>query len=232
MTAKARTDYVLTGTTERTTTFKTASAAGKFTPVSPTRILDTRSGFPVGPGKSLAVDVAGKAGIPAGASAVALNLTVAEPSSYGNVYAAPFGQAKPGTSNVNYDEQETVPNYVSLSNEGLGSAHLIADVAGYFTGGTPTDSGAYQPLTPFRAADSRGAGGTPGGQQPDVQLSGLSSLPADVGAVLVNLTAARVQSPATGERTGYGHLTAFASWTTRPATSNVNYDWQPATHRT
>ncbi len=234
MTAKARTDYTLTGTTEWTATFKATSPAGKFTPVSPTRVLDTRAGFPVGPGNTITVDVAGKAGIPADASAVALNLTVTEPSSYGHVYAAPFGGTKPGTSNVNYDQQETVPNYVIvpvtngriiLGNESQGTAHLIADVAGYFTGGTPTDNGAYQPLAPFRAADSRATGGTAAGQLFDVQLSGLNSLPADIGSVVVNLTAARVQSPGTGERTSYGHLTAFASGTARPATSNVNYDW-------
>lgn len=224
------------GTLSYSTAGKTPSAAaGKFMPLPPTRIIDTRTrALPVGSGNKFVLEVAGKAGIPADAGAVALNLTVTEPSSYGNVYAAPFGALQPDTSNVNYDEQETVPNYVivpieegriTLGNEGLGTTHLIADVAGYFTGGTAADGGAYQPLTPFRAADSRGTGGTQGGQQFDVQMTGLSKLPADVGAVVVNLTAARVQSWDTGPRTSYGHLTAFASGTPKPATSNVNYDW-------
>ncbi len=211
-----------------------SAAAGKFVPVQPARIMDTRTGFPVRPGSSHVVEVAGKAGIPKDVSAVAVNLTVTEPTSFGHVTAHPFGEVKPDTSNVNYDEQETVPNYVivpvkdgriSLSNEGQGTAHLIADVAGYFTGGTPVDGGAYQALSPFRAADSRGTGGTPGGQQFDVQMVGLSKLPADAGAVVVNLTAARIQSPDTRSQTSYGHLTAFAGGTARPATSNVNYDW-------
>jgi len=208
---------------------------GKFVPVSPTRILDTRTSLlPVAADTKRIVQVAGKAGIPANASAVALNLTVTEPSSYGHIYAVPFGAGMPNTSNVNYDEQETVPNYVIvpvkdgrivLGNEGQGPAHLLADVAGYFTGGTPADAGGYHPLTPFRAADSRGTGGTPGGQQFDVQLGGLSKMPAEAGAVVVNLTAARVWSWDTGSQTSYGHLTAFATGTARPATSNVNYDW-------
>lgn len=224
------------GTLSYGTAGKTPStAAGKFVPLPPMRILDTRTrALPVQPGSNFVLEIAGKAGIPADAGAVALNLTVTEPSSYGNVYAAPFGSLQPDTSNVNYDEQETVPNYVvvpikegriALGNEGMGTAHLIADVAGYFTGGTPTDSGAYQPLAPFRAADSRGTGGTPGGQQFDVQMTGLSKLPADVGAVVVNLTAARIQSWDTGPLSSYGHLTAFASGGSRPATSNVNYAW-------
>lgn len=224
------------GTLSYATAGRTPSPdAGKFTPVSPTRILDTRTRLlPVGPNTKRIVEVAGKAGIPADASAVALNLTVTEPSSYGHVYAVPFGALTPDTSNVNYDQQETVPNYVivpikegriALGNEGQGAAHLIADVAGYFTGGIPADAGAYHPLTPFRAADSRGTGGTPGGQQFDVQLAGLSKMPSDVGAVVVNLTAARVWSWDPRSQTSYGHLTAFATGTARPATSNVNYDW-------
>lgn len=221
------------GTLSYGTAGKTPSpAAGKFVPVSPTRILDTRTTFPVAPNTNLIVQVAGKAGVPSDASAVAVNVTVTEPSSYGFVYASPFGELNLDTSNVNYDVQETIPNYVivpikegkiSLGNEGMGTAHLIADVAGYFTGGgVPTDSGGYQALTPFRAADSRDTGGTPGGQQLDVQMVGLSRLPSDVGAVVVNLTAALVWS--SGTSTSYGHLTAFASGTSRPATSNVNYE--------
>lgn len=209
--------------------------AGKFVPVTPTRILDTRTThLPVAPNTKRIVQVAGKAGIPADASAVALNLTVTEPLSYGAVYAVPFGGGVPQTSNVNYDEQETVPNYVIvpikdgrifLGTEGPGAAHLIADVAGYFTGGLPADAGGYHPLTPFRAADSRGTGGTPGGQQFDVQLAGLSKMPADVGAVVVNLTAARVWSLDAKSHSSYGYLTAFATGTARPATSNLNYEW-------
>jgi hypothetical protein len=210
-----------------------SSAAGKFVPVAPTRILDTRTAVDALPSTTnLVVQVGGLAGVPMDASAVALNLTVTEPSSYGYVAAFPFGELNPGTSNVNYVSGQTVPNYVVvpmregkilLGNEGMGTTHLIADVSGYFTGGAPMDSGAYQPVTPFRAGDSRGSGGTPGGQQFDVQIEGLSGLPSEVGAVVVNLTAAGVGS--SGYSTSYGHLTAFASGSARPATSNVNYEW-------
>lgn len=222
------------GTLSYGTAGKTPSpAAGKFVPVSPTRILDTRTmKAPVGTNTNLIVEVAGKAGIPIDAGAVALNLTVTEPSSAGYIYASPFGQLNIRTSNVNYDEKETIPNYVivpikdgkiSLGNEGWATAHLIADVAGYFTGGTPLDSGGYQAMTPFRAGDSRDTDGTPGGQQFDVQIAGRNGIPAEVGAVVVNLTAARVWSG--GETTSYGFLTAFASGTNHPATSNLNYEW-------
>ncbi|OAE00964.1 hypothetical protein [Arthrobacter sp. OY3WO11] len=133
---------------------------------------------------------------------------------------------------MNFRERQTVANSVvvpvrdgriTLENAGYdGTVHLIADVAGYFTGGIPTDSGAYQPVTPFRAADSRGTQGTQGGQTFDIQMVGLAPLPPEVGAVVVNITAASYGVTTTS----HGHLTAYASGTSRPATSNVNYDWR------
>ncbi|HJW01543.1 MAG TPA: hypothetical protein VJ617_20825 [Arthrobacter sp.] len=61
------------------------------------------------------------------------------------------------------------------------------------------------------------------GQQFTVPIAGQGGLPAEVGAVVVNMTAARTQVG--GASTTYGYLTAFASGSSRPATSNVNYDW-------
>src|SRR5262245_60221947 len=66
-------------------------ASGEYTPVTPARILDTRSGEgrgglagPLGPGVSLTVPVAGRGGVPAsGVSAVVLNATVVTPTAYG-----------------------------------------------------------------------------------------------------------------------------------------------------
>ncbi|MBT2532983.1 carboxypeptidase regulatory-like domain-containing protein [Arthrobacter sp. ISL-48] len=222
------------GTLSYDTAGKTASsAAGKFVPIPPTRILDTRTlADPLPYNTNQVVQISGKAGIPADASAVALNLTVTEPTSYGNVAAFPFGQLTPNTSNVNFVAHQTVPNYVvvpikdgriTLANAGYdGTTHLIADVAGYFTGGLPADSGAYQPVTPYRAADSRGTGATAGGQVFDIQMVGLAPLPPEVGAVVVNITAARVWTA--GSETSYGHLTAYGSGTSLPSTSNVNYE--------
>ncbi len=223
------------GTLSYATAGKTASpSSGTFVAVTPTRILDTRN-TPgnVSAGINQPVQVAGVAGIPADASAVALNLTVTQPTAYGFVAAFPFGKPNPSTSNVNYSANQTVPNYVvvpikdgkiMLGNEGFGSAQLIADVAGYFTGGLPISSGAYQAVAPFRAGDSRvNNGGTPGGQEFDVQIAGRPGLPAEVGAVVVNITAARTTF--NNEPSGFGYLTAYETGTQRPGTSNLNYDY-------
>lgn len=212
---------------------RSSAAAGKFTAIKPVRILDTRkAGLPLPDETSRLVQVGGMAGIPADISAVALNLTVTEPSAAGFVSATASGDRFTGTSNVNYSAGQTIPNYVvvgvrdgkiALRNViGSGSAHMVADVAGYFTGGVPRDPGAFAAMPPQRLADYRGTDGLSADGQRDIQVAGMFDIPARVSAVVVNLTAARTSK--NGVSSTYGYLSAFASGTARPATSTVNYD--------
>ena len=120
-------------------------------PTSPARILDTRDGTGVPGGHSghlgspatLTLQVTGRGGVPAGATAVVLNVTAADhfgPDSYLTVY--PTGTARPLASNLNYVADQTVPNLViarigtggqvTIYNN-LGATAVIADVQGYFT---------------------------------------------------------------------------------------------------
>ncbi|WP_461163917.1 carboxypeptidase regulatory-like domain-containing protein [Arthrobacter sp. R4-81] len=211
-----------------------SEAAGKFHAVTPTRVLDTRvTPGPLNDRGTQVVEIGGRYGIPADATAVAVNVTVTEPQSQGHASATAFGASVWDTSTVNYDHQETVPNYsvvpmvdgkivIGINSGSSGKAHLIADVAGYFTGGgSAALPGTYSPLTPFRAVDSRNSGGVAGGQTLNVQVAGSGGVPAGAAAVVVNITAARLSGDTW---LNYGHLTAFASGTTRPGTSNVNYD--------
>jgi hypothetical protein len=86
----------------------------------------------------------GSAGIPPTAKAVFLNVTATEMVAPGFVQVYPTGQAAPGSSfNLNITRaDQTIPNAVfatmnpasgQVSLLTLGSTHLIADVAGYFT---------------------------------------------------------------------------------------------------
>ncbi len=120
-------------------------------PESPVRILDSRDGTGVpggdmgqlGTGRTLDVQVTGRANVPANATAVALNVTAADspgPDSYLTVY--PTGTTQPLASNLNFVAGQTVANMViakigaggqvTLYNN-LGSTVVIADVQGYFT---------------------------------------------------------------------------------------------------
>jgi hypothetical protein len=116
-----------------------------FTPVGPTRVLDTRNGDKVPAGGTISVT-----GV-AGARAVAVNITVTEPDGPGFVTAWPSG-ARPNVSSVNYVAGQTVPNFAIVPTDASGnfrlytlaSAHLIVDVTGAFSeipGGGPAPGG-------------------------------------------------------------------------------------------
>lgn len=118
---------------------------------NPVRILDSRDGTgtggaigQLGTGNTLDVQVTGVGGVPANATAVALNVTAADspgPDSFLTVF--PTGTARPLASNLNFVAGQTIPNLVivkigtggkvTLYNN-LGSTVVIADVQGYFTG--------------------------------------------------------------------------------------------------
>jgi hypothetical protein len=122
---------------------------GNLFTLTPCRVLDTRdpSGAYGGPalaaGASRAFILAGRCGIPATATAVAVNLTVTQPSAQGNLRLYPADQPLPPTSTLNYVAGQTRANnaIVGLSPTGAlaircaqasGSAHAILDVTGYF----------------------------------------------------------------------------------------------------
>jgi hypothetical protein len=86
------------------------------------------------------VQIRGRVGIPADASAVALNVTVTEPQGGGWITVFPSGQGMPLASNLNYVPWQTIPNMVisKIGTDGTVSiytpttAHIIVDVAGWF----------------------------------------------------------------------------------------------------
>jgi hypothetical protein len=124
--------------------FTDATASGKFfTPMTPTRILDTRvSGGTIGINAIYPnFQIAGRYGVPVGATAVFLNATVT------NTTAASFLTAFPGpgrstASDLNWTAGQTIPNLspVTLSPTGAcsfyniaGSTDLVLDLSGWFS---------------------------------------------------------------------------------------------------
>ncbi|GAA3439621.1 hypothetical protein [Kutzneria kofuensis] len=83
------------------------SASGAaFTPMSPTRVLDTRDGTgtggvvrPVGDNSTIRLDLS--AVIPASATAVVFNLTAADVTASTSITAWPDGETQPVSSNLN-----------------------------------------------------------------------------------------------------------------------------------
>ncbi|HEX2061748.1 MAG TPA: PKD domain-containing protein, partial [Thermoanaerobaculia bacterium] len=129
--------------------FKT-DAPLRYHAVTPCRVLDTRF-TPQGPAlahmEQRAVQVRGTCGVPAGARAAMVNLTVVGPSATGHITAYPSGVATPVASTINFNAGEPalangsiVPLSATLANDltlravlpPFGSVHVIADVFGYF----------------------------------------------------------------------------------------------------
>ena len=116
------------------------------TTVMPTRLLDTRNGTGgwygvLGNTQTIDLAVGGTAGVPASASAVVLNVTVANAAGPGYLTVYPCGGAVPLTSNLNFTIGETRANLVTvrLGTSGkvcfysYGRAAVIADITGYLT---------------------------------------------------------------------------------------------------
>ena len=131
-----------------------------FTPVTPCRVFDTRlAGGPITPGANRSFDVTGNTtaqggancGIPFGpATAALLNFVVINPAGPGDFRVTPYNTAMPNASFINYgvvgglsalangtsvtmcDPAVTTCTYdITIQADGS-SAHVLADITGYF----------------------------------------------------------------------------------------------------
>jgi hypothetical protein len=145
------------------------AAPGGFVPLSPVRVMDSRiivgdvTYDPVT--DSVILHLAGGfGGVPAGASAVSLNVTVVEPDGESYLTVWPDGAAKPLSSNLNFVAGSTVPNAVAV---GLG-----------VEGGVEF----YTPVFPELVADLGVAGARVGSGRAQIVGSASSSGPRSGGA--------------------------------------------------
>lgn len=160
-------------------------AGGEFHALTPTRIYDSRPVSPVNEpspgakpmstgnstnGSVFDIGLLGLGGVPVSATevlAVAVSITVVDPTRQGNLGAYPTGQFS-YTSIVNFSAGQTVPNLaivragtggkltIRLEAVGGGTANVLVDVFGYFTSSTSTDRGARLITTdPARILDTR-----------------------------------------------------------------------------
>lgn len=207
-----------------------ATTAGGFTSLSPSRVLDTRTaGGTIAANSSRSVQVTGNGGVPSsGVSAVVLNVTVTETTGGGFLTVSPTGVARPTASNLNWSGGgTTIPNSVvvkvgtggkvDLYQSGPGTAQVIVDVAGYYMDGTVTEPGGFTSLSPSRILDTRSADGKiTSGSTRSVQVTGRGGVPSSgVAAVVVNTTVT--------ETTAGGYLAVSPTGTTRPTVSNLNW---------
>jgi hypothetical protein len=219
-----------------------------YTPVTPTRILDTRSGpvpagrsvgQPVGPGGSIDLTVrgtlvGGTVTVPPTATAVVLNVTATDVTAPSYVTVYPTGVTRPTASNLNMEAGETVPNLVTVKvgaggqvrlSNAAGTTALVVDLMGYYA---PGSGDPFTALNPSRLLDTR-TGPVPAGRALGVPVGpgGFVDLPvrgALLGgqlAVPTNASAVVVNVTVT-EATAPSFLTVYPSDVARPLASNLN----------
>jgi Fibronectin type III domain len=206
------------------------SFGGTYHPLTPTRILDTRTGRgPLGPGQQLFLDVAGLGGLPtSGISAVVLNVTATNTTASSFLTLWEARQVQPATSSLNWSAGQTVPNLVDVGLLGTttvaafnlqGSVDLVCDLEGWFGDATNSTgpAGMFNLLRPARLLDTRNGHVPLGpGESRDLQVAGNGGVPpGGVSAVVMNVT---VTNP-----TASSFLTVWPAGAARPLTSNLNF---------
>jgi hypothetical protein len=237
-------------------------AGGEFHPLTPARVLDTRTGVNTSPGarplvpgdgQSFEVALSGVGGLPEmivddQVLAVAVAITVVEPTEPGYLRAFGTGEAEGTSSIVNFGPGETVPNMTVLapgadgritvrlvSESGSGNAHVLIDAFGWFSKGTYQDSGSRLiPVGPGRIFDSRNPtfGATPigPGQSVRVPIVGADSLNPQISDIVPNRgTITGVLVNVTGVNQRRTSISTFVSVVPErpavgvpPTTSNLN----------
>ncbi len=221
----------------------TPLAAGSlvFVPVAPGRVLDTRlsqgGAGPIVPLEAgmrtvsvAAVQAGGAPEVPAGAVAVAYNVTVPGPGAGGHLRVMP-GDATSltGASAVNFRAGESIANglvaklapdrTLKLYNGATAAVDAIVDVVGYFVPAASASApqlaaGRFTPVAPVRVYDSNTGGGLTAAQATTtVDLSPV--VPSGGSAVAYNIT---VVGPA-----GSGHLRVFPADQAMPNASSINF---------
>lgn len=198
------------------------STPSRFTALTPTRLIDTRSGLgtdarPLGSGCTLTIDPHA----PIDATAVVVNVTSVLPSINGFLTAYPCGAQRPLASIVPSVGDRIVAGtaVVPLGNDGKfcvfssTATDLVVDLTGiYQTGGSGGQ--AFQPIAPVRRFDSRTGAILPAGTVVRVQIGGTPAAPPGATGAAVTVHSTNALGP--------GFVTIWPCGVERPTTSILN----------
>lgn len=208
---------------------------GLFRPLSPARVLDTRTPLgghlgQLGPGQTLTMRLAGAGNVPlTGAEAVVMNVTVTRPSAASYLTVFPAGQARPLASSLNWVQGENAANRVTATlgtggdvtfYNAKGTVDLVIDINGYYYDGAAAGVGAeFFPLAPTRVLDTRGGRG---GRDAPIPAGGSISTTVTGGTVPAQAWAVALNATVTNPRPG-GYLTIYPGDDWLPPTSDLNF---------
>ncbi len=194
-------------------------AGADYTPRTPNRLLDTRSGNRPSAGSTVELQVAGKAGVPSNAEAAVINFTAVAPSQNGYLTAYPCGESRPTAATLNYRAGAPATGNGAIVKLGAGGkvciytlqrVEVVADINGWFPAGAD-----YTPRTPNRLLDTRSGNRPSAGSTVELQVAGKAGVPSNAEAAVINFTAV---APSQN-----GYLTAYPCGESRPTAATLNY---------
>jgi hypothetical protein len=239
----------ITATADGITDQATVSYTGQYMPVTPTRVLDSRtgqgglmdsSGSPVVGGRLAPNSVYhfnyGNANMPQNAAAYAFNVTAIQPNGAGNLRVGPgqtfgFGSDIPQTSLVNYQAGKDVANFAIVPNGMSNTMAIYTDSASVSVAidlmGSYPSPNSITTVQPYRVVDTRTGLGLGGGAVAPVAAGTSRSF--QIGG-----TGGQGGIPATGAKavalnvtainpSGLGNLRIYADGQAVPNTSIINY---------
>ncbi len=202
---------------------------GVYVPMTPFRAGSAT----IGAGAVANYQITGDGRVPAGSSAVVVDIAVTDVTSTGSSHltAYPTGTTRPAVSTMQYT-QATAPRsntaIVPIGDGGritvynrLGSSAVHVDVQGYFTASSDEASpGGFQAVQPFRVARSDTGQGMTQGIIPkngvrDIQVTGLGDVPESASAVFANVEVSGASAA--------GNLWVGPGGQTRAGPAGVNY---------
>ncbi|MGE0879790.1 MAG: hypothetical protein AB7L13_18100 [Acidimicrobiia bacterium] len=205
---------------------------GEFTPLTPERILDTRTGTgaaaansPVGVGAQISVQILGRGGVPAsGVTAVVMNVTATQSSEDSFLTVFPTGATRPTASTVNFRRGQSVPNLtvakvgdggqISVYNDS-GNTHVLFDVVGWYsTSSSVGTKSRLRTITPERVLDTRQTGSVGANASIPLPITGRAGVPSGATGVVLNITGTNA--------TAGTFITAYPSDVSLPTASNLN----------
>jgi len=211
---------VIADTSEYFTSNASATGDSTYTPLTPTRFLDTRTGSQLAAAGTEKIQITGVHGVPAGATAVAINLTALGSTATGQLTAYPDGATLPSVTSNSYQatpnmtaDMQIVPldsdGAIDVYNSGSKATDLLADVSGYFVSGTGGQK--YHSVGISRLIDTRQGSSIASGATLSLPVAGGLIVPGD--SLIANITALGA--------TAAGDLTVYSG--TLPGTSTVNF---------
>jgi hypothetical protein len=216
------------------------SRDGDMESIQPARLLETRPGQatidgkfagngPNSAGQIIRLRVAGRGGVPIGAAAASVNVTVVGPDRPGYLTLFPCTSQLPTTSTLNYAAGRVAGNSAIAKLDAAGdlcvftiaTTHVVVDVNGFVPQGSPVVA-----IAPGRVHETRpgkttgdglsaGVGAVPGGTFQKVQIAGRVGVPAGARGVMLNVTSVMPS--------GSGFLTVYPCTAELPNASAVNY---------